>query len=160
HAWLLRQQAAYVTLSSHLAELIPDVEASAESLEGDNRYRALRLVVHSYNATSSLLKRVGDVQLALIAADRAVRTADLLDDPILSAAANCRLANVFLSASRLDEARQVALNAADSITLDNHSQPVALASWGGLLLTGAVASARMADAPAAWELLGEARAAS
>lgn len=62
--------------------------------------------------------------------------------------------------ARLREARAVALAAADSVSPDKTRSPLGLASWGGLLLTGAVASARMNDASGAWELLGEARTAS
>lgn len=159
-AWQLRQQAAYAALGDHLAQLIPQVETSAANVSGDEQYAALRLVVHTYNAASSLLKRLGDIELALLAADRAVRTANSLDDPLLAAAATYRLANVLLTASRLDDTRDVAVQAADSVAPGKASSPLGLASWGGLLLTGAVASARLGDAPGAWELLGEARTAS
>jgi hypothetical protein len=159
-AWQLRQQAAYAALGDHLAQLIPDVETSVANLTGDEQHTAQKLIVHTYNAASSLLKRLGDIELALLAADRAVRTANLLDDPLLAAAATYRLANVLLTASRLDDTREVALHAADSVAPGKTSSPLGLASWGGLLLTGAVASARMEDSPGAWELLGEARTAS
>ncbi|MFL6140844.1 MAG: helix-turn-helix domain-containing protein [Labedaea sp.] len=160
HAWQLRQQAAYAVLGGHLAELIPNVEAGAANLRGSEQHAVQKLVVHTYNAASSLLKRLGDVELALLAADRALRTAHTLDDPLLVAAASYRLANVLLSAARLDDTREVALHAADSVAPGIASSPLGLASWGGLLLTGAVASARMGDAPEAWALLGEARTAS
>lgn len=159
-AWKLRQQASYTSLGGHLAQLIPDVELSSINLRGAEHHEALRLTVHTYNATSSLLKRLGDIELALLAADRAVRAARSVDDPLLIAAASYRLANVFLAASRLDDTREVALHAADSVAPDKMSTAVGLASWGGLLLTGAVASARMGDGSRAWELFGEARTAS
>ncbi len=159
-AWQLRQQAAYAALGDHLAQLIPQVEMSAATLSGDEQYSALRLVVHTYNTTSSLLKRLGDIELALMAADRAVRVAQSLDDPLLAAAATYRVANVLLTASRLEDTREVALQAADAVAAGKMSSSLGMASWGGLLLTGAVASARLGDAPEAWELLGEARTAS
>lgn len=160
-AWQLRQQAAYAALGDHLAQLIPEVEASAANVSGDEQYTALRLVVHTYNAASSLLKRLGDIELALLAADRAVRTAQSLDDPLLKAAATYRVANVLLAASRLEDTREVALQSADAVASGKmSSSPLGLATWGGLLLTGAVASARLGNAPGAWELLGEARTAS
>ena len=159
-AWQLRQQAAYSALGDHLAQLIPQVETSAASLSGDEHYAALRLVVHTYNAASSLLKRLGDIELALMAADRAVRIANSLDEPLLASAASYRLANVLLTASRLYDSREVALQAADSVAPGKMSSSLGLASWGGLLLTGAVVSARLGDAPGAWELLGQARTAS
>jgi DNA-binding XRE family transcriptional regulator len=159
-AWQLRQQAAYAALGDHLAQLIPEVETSIANLSGDKQYAAQKLIVHTYNAASSLLKRLGDIELALMAADRAVRIAQSLDDLLLAAAASYRLANVLLTASRLHDSREVALQAADSVASGTMSSPLGLASWGGLLLTSAVASARMGDAAGAWGLLGEARTAS
>lgn len=117
-------------------------------------------MVHTYNVASSLLKRLGDCELALLAADRAVRTAATLDEPVLVAAASYRLANVLLCANRFDRTRDVALHAADSIEPGKAQAPISVASWGGLLLTAAVATAKGGDGPGAWELLGEARAAS
>lgn len=159
-AWQLRQQANYGELGNYLALLIPDVEIGADSLDGDDHYLGLRLVVHTYNTASSLLKRLGDMGLAFMAADRAVRTASVLNDPLLTAAAHYRLANVLLTAARLDDTREVALHAADTISPGKAPSPLGLASWGGLLLTAAVATARQGNEAGAWELLGEARAAS
>ncbi|HSV64948.1 MAG TPA: helix-turn-helix transcriptional regulator [Mycobacteriales bacterium] len=159
-AWELRQRASYAALGGHLAVLIPEIEASAASVGSDDHEAVLRLAVHTYNAASSLLKRLGDCELALLAADRAVRTATALDDPVLSAAASYRLANVMLCAARFDATRDVALHAADSIEPGKAQAPLSLASWGGLLLTAAVATARSGDEPGAWELIGEARTAS
>lgn len=159
-AWQFRQQANYTTLGGHLAQLIPDIEASAVVLAGDEQCEVLRLMVHAYNAASSLLKRLGDIELALLAADRAVRTAHSLDDPLLTAAADYRLGNVLLEAGRFDDTGDVVLHAADTIAPGKTAVPLGLASWGGLLLTAAVAYARQGDACHAWELLGEARMAS
>jgi transcriptional regulator with XRE-family HTH domain len=159
HAWVLRQQAQYAALGELLASLIPDVEQTASA--GDvERQGAVRLAVHTYNAASSLLKKLGDSALALIAADRAVRLAQSIDDSLLTAAAAYRLANVLLPAGRLDETRQIALAAANAIEPGKMQSTRSLATWGGLLLTAAVASARHGDESDAWEVLGEARAAS
>jgi len=158
-AWELRQQASYAALGDHLAVLIPDIEGAGTVFDGEDHEGALRLVVHTYNATSSLLKRLGDYDLGLLAADRAVRTAATLDDPVLAAAAAYRLGTVLLSATRFDGATEVTLRAAATIEPGTMQTPLSLASWGGLLLTAAVASARAGDESAAWELLGEARAA-
>lgn len=159
-AWQLRQGAFYAELADHLAMLIPAVEHAISSTQGERQRVSLRMAVHTYNAASSLLKRLGGTDLALLAADRAARAAARVDDAILDAAASYRVANVLLSAARLDVSREVALRAADVIAPGRTTTPSGLASWGGLLLTAAVAAARSRDEPLAWELLGEARAAS
>jgi hypothetical protein len=88
-----------------------------------------------------------------------VRTARRLDEPILAAAALYRLANVLLPAARFEGTKELALRAASTIEPGKLHTPLSLASWGGLLLTAAVACARAGDEVGAWELLGEARAA-
>ncbi|HEX6075253.1 MAG TPA: helix-turn-helix transcriptional regulator [Micromonosporaceae bacterium] len=159
-AWQLRQRANYAALGQLLPALIGQAETSATILHDTEQERASRVVVHTYNAASSLLKKLGDGPMALVAADRAVRAAQVVDDPVLIAAAMYRLANVLLTARRLDETGTVALRAANLIQPGKMQTSRSLATWGGLLLTAAVAAAGNADESGAWELMGEARAAS
>lgn len=157
-AWRLRQAAQYAALSQLLPSLLIQAETSKGSLSGTDEERAVRVLAHTYNAASSLLRRVGDEQLALVAADRAVRAASTLDDPVLVAAARYRLANVLLSGNRVDAAKTVALHAADLTSPSRSHTPRSVAVWGGLLLTAAVAAARAQAESQAWELMGEAKA--
>lgn len=129
-------------------------------LTGAEQEQAARAVVHTYNAVSSLFKKLGDTPLALLAADRAVRTARDINDPVLVAAAMYRLANVLLAAHRPAETTTVAIQAASLVDPASVHTPRSLATWGGLLLTAAVAAARHTDESRAWELIGEASAAS
>lgn len=159
-AWRLRQLANYEALGRLLPTLIGQAEAGAAVLADSDQNQARRIVVHAYNAASSLLRRLGDGQLALVAADRAVRCAQQTGDPQLIAAAMYRLANVLLSAGRSQETKAVALDAANLTEPGKSHTPRGLSMWGGLLLTAAVASARCGDESTARELIGEARAGS
>jgi len=98
-----------------VAELTKQVTALTDA----DQEQAARVVVHTYNAVSSLLKRLGDEPLALVAAGRAVRAAQALGDPVLVAAAIYRLANVLLTARRSEETRVVALRAVNLVELGN-----------------------------------------
>jgi transcriptional regulator with XRE-family HTH domain len=155
-AWELRQRTRYVELGDLLPDLVADAEVAVRELSPPHRRSAVRLLVHTFNTTASVLKRLGDTELASIAADRAVRTAQSSNDALLLASAYYRLANVFLPAGRLVETREIALSAARLIEPELASSPAWLATWGGLLLTAAVASARQGDWVDAWELFGEA----
>jgi tetratricopeptide (TPR) repeat protein len=159
-AWRLRQRASYEALGQLLPTLIGQAETSSAVLADADQDQARRIVVHTYNAASSLLRKLGDKQLALLAADRAVRCAHQTGDPVLIAAAMYRLANVLLSAGRLEETKAVALDAANLTEPGKLHTPRSLSMWGGLLLTAAVASARRGDESSAWELMDEARAGS
>jgi hypothetical protein len=111
-AWRLRQRARYVELGRLLPGLLVDAQLASRELAGDDQAHALTATAHAYNTTSSVLPRLVDNELALIAADRAVQTARLVDDPLLLAASAYRLANAFLQTGRLVEAKEVALAAA------------------------------------------------
>jgi len=159
-AWQLRQRSQYLTLGELLPGLIVEAQAAAEGMSGDDRLVALRLLAHAYNATSSVLNRFGDPQLAVIAADRAIQTAKAVDEPLLVAASAYRLANVFLPAGRLIEAKETATSAAALLEPGLDSSDAQLATWGGLLLTAALATARRGEWGETWELMGEAKAAA
>ncbi len=159
-AWQLRQNARYVALGSVLPALIIDAEDASRELGGDQNLDAHRALTHTYNTASSVLKKLGDFEFASMAADRAIRAAQVVGDPLLVSAAAYRLANVFLPAERLAEAKGVAVAAADALGPGLGSTPARLATWGGLVLTAAIATAREGAAAEAWELVGEATTAS
>jgi hypothetical protein len=149
-----------VELGQALPGLLADAHLASQELTGDRQALAFAFLAHSYNTSSSLLRKLGDDGLAMIAADRAVQTAQMVNEPLLLAASAYRLANVFLPAGRIVEAKEVALSAAGGLERHLDASPVHLATWGGLILTAAVAAARQGDGGEAWELVGEAKTAA
>jgi hypothetical protein len=141
-AWELRQGSHYLEVGKVLPQLLADAQLASQELAGDQQALALGLLAHSYNTASSVLRKLGDNGLAVIAADRAVQAARTVGEPLLFAASAYRLANVFLPSGRIVEAKEVALSAADALEPRLDASPAHLATWGGLLLTAAVAAAR------------------
>jgi hypothetical protein len=159
-AWRLRQGSHYVELGQVLPGLLADAHLASQELTGDQQALAFAFLAHSYNTASSLLRKLGDDGLAMIAADRAVQTARMVNEPLLLAASAYRLANAFLPAGRIVEAKEVALYAAGGLERRLDASPAHLATWGGLIMTAAVAAARQGDGGEAWELMGEAKTAA
>jgi hypothetical protein len=159
-AWKLRQGSHYIELGQLLPGLLVDAQVASQEVAGDQQALAFGLLAHSYNTASSVLRKLGDNGLAVIAADRAVQAARTVDEPLLVAASAYRLANAFLSAGRVVEAKEVALAAASGLESRFDASTAHFATWGGLLLTAAVAAARQGDGGEAWELVGEAKAAA
>jgi hypothetical protein len=159
-AWKLRQGSHYMELGKVLPQLLADTQVASHELAGDQQAVALGLLAHSYNTASSVLRKLGDNGLAVIAADRAVQASRAVGEPLLLAASAYRLANVFLPAGRVVEAKEVAMFAANGLEPSLDTSAAHLATWGGLLLTAAVAAARQGDSGEAWELFGEAKAAA
>jgi hypothetical protein len=159
-AWELRQSAQYLSLGSLLTGLLDDTAAwMAASCDGSQAADAATASVHTHDMVSSLLKRLGAYEMAAVVADRAFRIADQTGSALLVGAAKLRVANVYLSASRHAEAVAVAATAADRLPPTDASAPEEIATFGALLLTAAVAAARMDEAAQAWEFLGHAKAA-
>jgi hypothetical protein len=159
-AWKLRQGSHYLELGRVLPQLLADAQVASHELAGDQQAVAFGLLAHSYNTVSSALRKLGDNGLAVIAADRAVQAAKTVGEPLLVAASSYRLANAFLPAGRVVEAKEVAISAAGGLETDLDTSAAHLATWGGLLLTAATAVARQGDSGEAWELVGEAKAAA
>ena len=159
-AWKLRQGSHYIELGQLLPGLLVDAQVVSHEITGDQQALAFGLLAHSYNTASSVLRKLGDNGLAVIAADRAVQAARTVDEPLLVAASAYRLANAFLPAGRVVEAKEVALAAASGLESRLDASTAHLATWGGLLLTAAVAAARQGDGGEAWELVGEAKVAA
>jgi hypothetical protein len=147
-AWKLRQGSHYMELGQLLPGLLVDAQVASQEITGDQHALAFGLLAHSYNTASSVLRKLGDNGLAVIAADRAVQAARTVDEPLLVAASAYRLANAFLPAGRVIEAKEVALAAASGLESRLDASTAHLATWGGLLLTAAVPSPRLAKATA------------
>jgi NHL repeat len=94
-AWKLRQGSRYLEVGKALPQLLADAQLASQELAGDQQAIALGLLAHSYNTASSVLRRLGDNGLAMLAADRAVQAARTVGEPLLLAASAYRLANVF-----------------------------------------------------------------
>jgi hypothetical protein len=160
-AWELRQSAQYVRLGVLLTSLLRDTAAWLNASSDNGQLTdAATATVHTHDMVSSLLKRLGAYEMAAIVADRAFRVAGQTDSGLLVGAAQLRVANVYLSASRHAEAIAVAAAAGDNLPPGAASPPAAVATFGALLLTAAVAAARMGEAAQAWEFLGHAKAAA
>jgi len=161
HMWRLRQTARYADLAGDLPRLLAKALASEMPSEEDRELAWVTALTHIYNAASSLAKALGSLELAGIAADRAVRLAGAHgEDPLLAGAAAYRLANVMLSAGQLNLAGVIAVNAADKLRPVTAQSRSHTAIWGALLATAAQAAARRLAQADAWELLGASKVAA
>lgn len=159
--WRLRQTARYADLAAGLPRLLAQALASKMPSEEDQVQARVTALTHIYNSASSLAKALGFLELAGIAADRAVRLAGAHgDDPLLGGAAAYRLANVMLSAGQLHLAGVIAINAADKLRPVMAQDRSHTAMWGALLATAAQAAARRLAQADAWELLGASKVAA
>ncbi|WP_088989231.1 helix-turn-helix domain-containing protein [Micromonospora chokoriensis] len=103
YAWLSYQHAHY----GQLARVLPGLLDAAQGV------RSAEMLVQAYRITSSLLVKLGEADLAWLAADRAMSAAS--DDPILAASATISVAQALRASNRNRPALTATLRAANRI---------------------------------------------
>ncbi|WP_250291113.1 helix-turn-helix domain-containing protein [Frankia sp. CiP1_Cm_nod1] len=138
------QASEHATYAPRLAELIEGLHVHAVSGNPQSSRAAIAALVGVYRATFVLAKDLGYVDLAWIAADRAVQATELLDDPAWSALGDFSRANALLTAGARHRALRLAEQAADTAgaALDH---PQVMPVYGILHLTAALAGAPSRD---------------
>ncbi|MEU3456332.1 helix-turn-helix domain-containing protein [Micromonospora sp. NPDC006766] len=105
-AWITFQHARY----PQVAAMIPKLVAAAQRAYADDPGSGRAVLVEAYRVTASLLVKLGEAELAWLAADRAMVTAT--GDPVLVAAATVQLGQVLRASGRAWAALSAALAAA------------------------------------------------
>ena len=155
----LYQAAHYEEAGLLLSRLIGEAQRAARELTGDARRAAFGVLAQTYHVTAKTLTKVGETELAWIAAERFLPAVERAESPLLLAASAYHLGHVFLRAGQVDQAIGVTMAAARALEPGLASAtPEHLSAWGALHLTAVIAVARQDDRVAVRQLLGEARA--
>ncbi|MBT2414845.1 transcriptional regulator [Streptomyces sp. ISL-12] len=129
-----------------LPVLVADVEhavrAARAGADPAERRAVLRAAADLYCLLRSYLRRTGRLDLATLAADRAMRAAEDADDPLRIAAAQWNLGHVLLAAGQPGEAEELALRAAEQVEGATMPQVERTAMGGALQLVAVVGAAR------------------
>lgn len=156
-AWSLVHASRYTDAGPALVPLISELESAVRSAPPDQRPAVARVLAGVYQAVTELFVKVGDIEVAWLAADRALFAAERAGNLGLVAAGHHRLAHTFLSAGRYQQARHAATVAADAL----RSGPPGLgvegqSALGALCLVRSIICARSGDRGGAWQAIGEA----
>jgi len=156
-AWSLVHASRYADAGPVLVPLISELESAVRSAAPDQRQAVARALAGVYQAVTELFVKVGDIEVAWLAADRALFAAERAGNLGLVAAGHHRLAHTFLSAGRYQQARHAATVAADALRSGPQGLGVeAQSALGALCLVQSIISARSGDRRAAWQAIGEA----
>ena len=148
------QAADYARAASLLPGLIRGMDGLV--VEGGGSIERAALVAQSsvYEVTAKLVTKVGDPQLAWLAADRAINAAQRAEDPLRFAAAAYQVVCAFLERGQLAEAERIAVTTADTLV---DSTPLGLSLRGALTLIASIIAGRRNDRVEALERLDRAR---
>jgi len=162
HAWLTFQHSKYGVLARMLPRLLRDAQAAAASYQGENGREAARALGQVYQITSSTLRKLGEHDLAWLAADRSIMVCHGAEDELLTGLATTRVANALAAKGRFRTALEINVNMAGQIAPRDgrEATPERLSVYGLQLLQGAMAAARLGDTGTVRDLLGGAEEAA
>lgn len=156
HAWLTYQHARYAVVARSLPTLLSHTQAADASYAGtDQAPEVAGMLGQVYQIASSVLRKVGESDLAWLAADRAVTVAQRAGDQLLAAVAAYRIGLALVGLGRARPALEVNVNIANRVApgSGNDTTPQRLSVYGMLLLQGAMAAARIGDTATVRDLL-------
>jgi hypothetical protein len=143
-----------------VAHVLPGLIDAGRAAAAQDLPSAWWSLASAYRVTSSLFRGLGEVDLAWIAADRAVTAAQHSGDQLQVALSEQLVANALMRRGWLDQAGGALSDAVDMIAPTDDTPPEGWSVWGTLHLTQAVATARAEDTGRAWQLLRDARIAA
>jgi transcriptional regulator with XRE-family HTH domain len=139
----------FTEIADVLPALITDVEHAVRAHRGGDdstsRREVLRVAADLYGLLRSYCRRTGRLDLSLMVADRAIRAAEDADDPVRIAVGTWNLGHVLLSHTdpgAVEEAKDIALHAADQLRRTAPASQDAAAVEGALELVAVVSDAR------------------
>lgn len=156
HAWLTFQYAKYGVLTRMLPGLLRDAQAANVYYSGDEGREAARLLGQVYQIASSTLRKMGENDLAWLAADRAIMVCQRAEDDLLSGMAVLRVANALTALGRFRAALEINVNIASHVAPDGthrEATPQRLSVYGMLLLQAAMSAARLGDSATVRDLM-------
>jgi hypothetical protein len=156
YAWSSFQNAHYSMLGHVLPGLLREAQDAVAEHSGRERTSAQILLSQAYQVTASALWKMKEIDLAWLAAERALVLAEAIGDPLLISDAARRVAQGLMATDHSGQALN--LLRADIDRLEPGSGTASaeyLSLYGMLFLLGGVVAARQGHAAVARELHGE-----
>ncbi|MFI6762460.1 helix-turn-helix domain-containing protein [Micromonospora sp. NPDC050417] len=145
--WTAYQDSRFGYVTSRLPQLLQRAQAAADKLDGEDQDHARRLLGLTYQLAATQLTKLGETDLAWIAADRGLTAVRPTGDPVVTGSLFRSVGHALHSTGRFTEAIRLTQDAA--AYLEPHlakPTPALLSVYGTLLLAGSMAAARSNDA--------------
>jgi transcriptional regulator with XRE-family HTH domain len=155
------QHSRFGYVTAHAPGLLQDTVAAARTADGDVAVRAHELLALSYQAAASVLTKLGESDLAWIAAERGLAAAQRTESRVVLGSLFRSVAHTLLATGRLQPAVLLIDRAAGALGSDlGTADGPMLSVYGSLFLTGAMAASRAEDRPTTRAFLHEAQEAA
>jgi transcriptional regulator with XRE-family HTH domain len=145
--WSAYQDSRFGYVTGRLPDLLRRAEAAAETHHGDDQCDARRLLGLTYQLAATQLTKLGEPDLAWIAADRGLTAVRPTADPVITGSLFRSVGHALHSTGRYPEAVRLTEGAAAYLEPHlNKPTPALLSVYGTLFLSGSIAAARSNDA--------------
>ncbi|MFJ3208529.1 helix-turn-helix domain-containing protein [Streptomyces flaveolus] len=159
--WDAYQDSRYGFATRRLPLLLADALIAAQTYQGQQREQAHRLMAMTYQGAAMVLTKLGETDLAWIAADRGLAAAQQSGDAVVTGSLFRSVAHCLLSNGRFDAAVQLVGDAGEYLRPGlSEASPEFLSIYGTLFLAGSMASARADDRATTRTFLDEAERAA
>ena len=155
------QQSRFGYVTAQAPGLLRDTVAATRTVDGDAAKRAHELMSFSYQAAASVLTKLGEADLAWIAAERGLTAAQNTGNSVALGSLFRSVAHTLLATGRYRPAVELVSRAAGVLGGDlGRADGPMLSVYGTLFLTGAMAASRAEDRPTTRAFLQEAQEAA
>jgi transcriptional regulator with XRE-family HTH domain len=155
--WSAYQDSRYARATRLIPSILADAQRAVRGYTGDDRQRAQASLAMAYQGAAMVLTKIGEADLAWLAADRGLTAAHESGDPVVVGSLFRSVTHCLLANGRFAAARQVTSDAGGWLQSGlPHASADYLSVYGTLFLTGAMAAARADDRASAQEFLREA----
>jgi transcriptional regulator with XRE-family HTH domain len=152
------QHSRFGYVTAHAPELLQDTVAAARAADGGAAIRAHELLALSYQAAASVLTKLGEADLAWIAAERGLAAAQQSDSRVVLGSLFRSIAHTLLATGRFQPAVLLVDRAAGVLGADlGTADGPMLSVYGSLFLAGAMAASRAEDRATTRAFLHEAQ---
>jgi len=142
-AWTLYHDGDFERLLAVLPEIVAEARLLAAVGNADQKAAGSAALGKALQLAGHLSIRLGKTDLALSALERAASAASDSGDPLLGPMVYNSVAWAYQRQNRLDDAEELAVNAADTVERENLDSAARVRVWGGLLMSAATSAARM-----------------
>ncbi len=152
------QQSRFGYVTARAPELLRDSVAATRTADGTEKARANELLAFSYQAAASVLTKLGEADLAWIAAERGLAAAQNTDNLVVMGSLFRSVAHTLLATGRYRPAVELVDRSAGVLGGElGRADDRMLSVYGSLFLTGAMAASRAEDRSTTYGFLQEAQ---
>ncbi|MFC7913155.1 helix-turn-helix domain-containing protein [Streptomyces sp. NPDC057386] len=159
-AWTVYHDADFGRLMDVLPGIVDDARFLASVGTAEDRAAGQAALGKALQLAGHLAIRLGKLDLALSALERAMTAAEQSSDPLLPSMIANSVAWNYQSQNRLDDAERLAVHAADKVEQSRWNTAESVRVWGGLVMSAATSAARSGDYDTASDMMGVAEEAT